>query len=118
VSRREDDPPCTVCGWHCRRVWNFSNNDCDVTRGNAADRLAAAVTALPDVAVQRTGYGYGRIGITVGDKGETGKHITFVIDIARDGDVCIGDVYGMRWDTTDALAKLIAAVSSWHGGAS
>lgn len=105
---------CTACGWWCKKVWRFSNNQCDPKRGEIARNLAEMVAKLPNVTATIQGYGYGSMGITVGK--EDGKHFTIVFTVDRKT-VHINQIFWSRHDKPESIAALIAMLSLFNESA-
>lgn len=108
------DPPCSICGWHCKKVWEFSNNHCAPKRGAVAKALLAKLVELPHVSGQLSGYGYGRLAISIGSGTKYDREMTFVLAVSECGTLDVDNVFWHRHDKPEAIEKLIAALSAFH----
>lgn len=101
-----DDQPCTECGWHCKKAWEFSNNRCDPEAGKHADRLVE----LPGVTASKGGAGYGSIHVTITDDAD--ESIAFFFNMDSNGEVSADRMFWRHGDNVDETAELVAALAT------
>ena len=107
---RTDDPPCSTCGWHCRKVWEYSNNKCDPKAGRHADRLVELCSKLPGVTASKGGAGYGTIHVTIEDEG--GESIAIFFNVNAKGIVDARRVFWRAGDNVDETVELVGALAT------
>jgi len=102
------DPACDKCGWWCKRVWEYSNNECDPKLGRIADALAGM---LSDVPATKLGYGHGKI-VFEPVAGDDALNIRF--NVHRDGTFRLEDVFHLGSMKVDAAADLVRVIAAWR----
>lgn len=107
----EDIKDCTACGWWCKKVWRFSNNQCDPKLGEIARSLADMVAKLPNVTTTIQGYGYGNMAITVGKDRENGNHFMLVLDVGKR--MSIERLFWSRSDKPETIAALVGLLAQF-----
>ncbi len=105
---------CPACGWSCKRVWKFSNNECNPAAGKTADEFIAIVTKLPNVTAKKGGAGYGSIFVTIADtrERESKQDIDIFYRVVH-GTVALDHVFWFRDDDSPAeTAEFVAALAN------
>lgn len=111
-KERDDkgDAACDQCGWNCKRVWRFSNDECDPKLGATADKLIAM---LPGTAATKLGYGHGQLSFEPVSN-DANFHVRFSVGRVRGAPFDLQDVWLLGDLSHEAAADLVKTLADWR----
>lgn len=107
---------CPICGWSCKRVWRFSNNECDAEAGRHADDFIAKLNAVPNVKATKGGAGYGSLHVEITDSRDIEHDVTIFYNVRSNGSTDVMRVFWGTRTSIDASVDVVEAIAKAING--